>query len=197
MKRKFIVLGIIVTVLLGLIIYTNFINPCEISEKNVSIFVCDNDYAGTDEPYNTEKFEALVDRYEGKNTSEYLNDEQLVRTNRTLPSDKESDYYTLIITAEVKNNSIFSLMNFTGSINEQSSDSRILFSLGSVTTQYVKSLHTEDNLEIIWLEMYVGDMDQQELLEYIRQQEVTVYYSSKLFGVKNQTISLKNAVYRK
>ena len=78
-KRKIIVIAIIIIPVL-IFIYFNVIKPCEINENKIEIFISRDDENLAGEEYDDEIFNALIDRYEGKNSSVFLNDEQLVRT---------------------------------------------------------------------------------------------------------------------
>lgn len=46
----------------------------------------------------------------------------------------------------------------------------------------IKPLKTKKDTEIIWLTMYMGDMSDEEILDYIQRLDIEVYYSSKNVG---------------
>ncbi len=191
-KRKIIVIAIVIIPVL-IFIYFNVIKPCEISENKIEIYIARDDEKLAGEKYNDEIFKALIDRYEGKNTSVFLNDEQLVRKNKELPSEKTKDYGTVIISTEFKNNSIFSLNDIIGSVCNEEDDSYVLYSTGPFASERIKSLKTKQDTEIIWLTMYMGEMTDEEILEYVQKLDIKVYYNSKMSGSNDQVISLKNA----
>lgn len=163
----------------------------------VLIFISRDDENLAGEEYDDEIFNALIDRYEGKNSSVFLNDEQLVRKNRNLPSDKTKDYGTVIISVEFKNNSIFNLKDIIGSVTNEKDDSYVLYSTGAFVSENIKPLKTKKDTEIIWLTMYMGDMSDEEILDYIQRLDIEVYYSSKMLGSNDEIISLKHAKLRK
>ena len=70
----------------------------------------------------------------------FLNDEQLVRKNRNLPSDKTKDYGTVIISVEFKNNSIFNLKDIIGSVTNEKDDSYVLYSTGAFVSRKYKTI---------------------------------------------------------
>lgn len=195
-KRKIIVIAIIIIPVL-IFIYFNVIKPCEINENKIEIFISRDDENLAGEEYDDEIFNALIDRYEGKNSSVFFNDEQLVRKNRNLPSDKTKDYGTVIISVEFKNNSIFNLKDIIGSVTNEKDDSYVLYSTGAFVSENIKPLKTKKDTEIIWLTMYMGDMSDEEILDYIQRLDIEVYYSSKMLGSNDEIISLKHAKLRK
>ena len=110
-KKKLCIIIVIAIIIIPVLIfiYFNVIKPCEINENKIEIFISRDDEKLAGEEYDDEIFNALIDRYDGKNSSVFLNDEQLVRKNRNLQSDKTKDYGTVIISVEFKNNCIFKL----------------------------------------------------------------------------------------
>lgn len=189
--KKIIVIFVLALVL-GIFLLTNVFVPCKTG--NVELSITDN-FKESDEKYVDDMFNSLVDIYEGKEETSFVNDEQLIRTNRELPSDKAKDYETICVNLNVKNRSIFSLDNFSGTVEINDPDSRVLFTYGNEVTEKVSPL-SEDMVSVIWLEMYCGDLTREELLEYIRGLDIIIYYESSIAGVKQEKVSLQEAVYR-
>ena len=190
MKKKVIKL-IIILMLIGVVVYFNAYKPAKIYEKTASIHIIDYKIEDPDEEYDRELFDILISEYNGENYDGYINDEKLVRTNSELPSDK-----SIYVSLKIKNRSIFLLNNINAMIAKNDKDSRILYTSGCVMIQQVKPLKTNDKVDIMVVEMYTGDMTDEEILDYIRKQYVTVYYETKFNGVKSEKISLKDASIR-
>lgn len=70
-------------------------------------------------------------------------------------------------------------------------------STGAFVSENIKPLKTKKDTEIIWLTMYMGDMSDEEILDYIQRLDIEVYYSSKMLGSNDELISLKHAKLRK
>ena len=195
MKKKVIKL-IIILMLIGAVVYFNVYKPAKIYEKTANIYICENDNETSDEEYDRELFDDLISEYNGENYDGFINDEILVRTNTELPSNKDKDYKSIYVSLKIKNRSIFLLNNINAMITKKDKDSRILYTHTSEMTEYVKLLKTNNDVDIMVVEMYTGDMTDEEILDYIRKQDVTVYYETKFNGIKSEKISLKDASIR-
>lgn len=198
MKKKVIKLIIILILIIGIVVYFNAFKPAKIYEKTANINIIDYKIEGedSDEEYYREPFDNLISEYNGEDYDGFINDEKLVRTNSELPSDKDKDYKSIYVSLKIKNRSIFLLNNINAMIAKNDKDSRILYTSGCVMTQQVKPLKTNDKVDIMVVEMYTGDMTDEEILDYIRKQDITVYYETKFNGVKSEKISLKDASIR-
>lgn len=148
-----------------------------------------------DEEFCRDTFDALLDVYNGNDTIEFINDEQLVRTNPVLPSEKASDYKTIAVDIGVNNRSFFKLMKFSAIIDNADEDSRVLYTYGSEVTETAGALKGS-SVNVMWMEIYCGDLTEEELLEYIRGLDIIVYYDSTIAGVRQKKVSLDGAVYR-
>lgn len=189
MKKKIIIIALMLT--LGLVFaWFNIIKPCEIDNK-IKIFVSE-DYRLTDEKYNTSLYESLISQYNGTGTKVSTNYRKLVRTDGNLPSDKEKDYKSIAIHMEIKNRSIFKQEHFVASI-EMEEHSNILFTDDNLVYENVKAFKTDD-VTVMWLEMYCGDMTDEEIAEYIKGLTIKVSYGNSITGVKTESVKISDVI---
>lgn len=192
-KSKSIIILISIIVLF-LIVWLNAIKPTKINEDKIEVFI-DNNALINPEGYDRSLFDSLINRYNGEEYDQFINDQQLVRTNKELPSDKDEDYKSVAIEIEIKNRSIFDLNNFVATMDIDE-NSRILYTHGSIVNEKVGSLKT-GKPTVMWLEVYCGDITDEELIEYIQNQRITLYYDNPVSGVVTEKVSLKKAKNRK
>lgn len=189
MKKKAIFITLMLT--LGLIfIWFNIVKPCKISDK-AKIFIYE-DYGLSDEIYDTKTYDNLISVYNGKGATQVINDEKLVRTDGELPSDKTKDYKSIGIHIKVKNRSIFKQEHFVASI-EMEEHSNILFTDDNLVYENVKAFKTDD-VTVMWLEMYCGDMTDEEIAEYIKGLTIKVSYGNSITGVKTESVKISDVI---
>ncbi len=191
MKRKRMILVVVVILVFGFVFtWFNIIKPCEM-EDEVRIFIAE-DYDILEDLYDTSIYDSLISRYNGKGTTQIINDEKLVRTDGNLPSDKTKDYKSIAIEVKVKNRSIFDMENFVASIDmEEHSD--ILYTYGSIVCERVESFKT-GNVNVMWLEMYCGDMTDEEIVEYIKGLTIKVSYGNGITGVRTEAVKISDVI---
>lgn len=189
MKKKVIFITLILT--LGLVfIWFNIIKPCEI-ESDISIYIA-QDYGISGENYHTETYDNLISQYNGKKITQIINDEKLVRTDGSIPSDKKKDYKRICIELKVKNRSIFEQEHFVASI-KMSEHSEVLYTYDSMISENVKPFNT-GNVDVMWLEMYCEDMTDEEIAEYIEGLTIKVSYGNSVTGVKTENIKISDVI---
>ena len=194
MKKRKLIKIVIILVVIAIAVYFNVYKPAKIYEKTASIHIIDYKIEG--EEYDRELFDDLISEYNGEDYDGFINNNNLVRTNSELPSNKDKDYKSIYVSLKIKNRSIFLLNDINAIVMKKNKDSRILYTSGCFITQQVKPFKTNDKVDIMDIEMYTGDMTDEEILDYIRKQDVTVYYETKFNGVKSEKISLKDASIR-
>lgn len=189
MKKKIVIISFIFMIMF-VFVWFNFIKPCKIS-RNVKIFIYE-DYSLSSEEYNTEMYDNLINLYNGKKTTQLIFDEKLVRTDGQLPSDKTKDYKSIAIKIKVKNRSIIAQENFVASM-EMAENSNILYTCGEIVCQNVKAFKT-GNVTVMWLEMYCGDMTDEEIAEYIKGLTIKVSYGNSVTGVKTESVKISDVI---
>ena len=193
MKKWLFEFGIIIFIILVMVIVINFFVP--ISTGEIEINVIDN-FEGENEKFNRDEFDKLLDAHNGKEAEEFINEnDRIVRTNRKLPSDKSSDYKTIVVDINIKNRSLFDLYGFSGKVKVDDPDSRILYTYSSVKAETADRLK-ETSIDVLWMKVYVGDYTDEELLKYIRGLDVEIYFENDIIGNKSYNVSLERAEYR-
>ena len=118
---------------------------------------------------------------------------KLVRLNGKLPSKNAKDYRHISLSLKMTNRGIFKITDPEGYFLGDDPDSRILYSdTADEVIHYVRGLKKEKDVPVIRFEMYVGDMSDQEIIDYIKTKELNIVYENKLMGIKNIKISLKD-----
>lgn len=193
MKKWLFEVGVIIFIILVMVIVINFFVP--ISTGEIEINVIDN-FEGENEKFNRGEFDKLLDAHNGKEVEEFINEnDRIVRTNRKLPSDKSSDYKTIVVDINIKNRSLFDLYGFSGKVKVDDPDSRILYTYSSVKAETADRLK-ETPIDVLWMKVYVGDYTDEELLKYIRGLDVEIYFENDIIGNKSYNVSLERAEYR-
>ena len=193
MKKWLYEFGIIIFIILAMVIIINIFVP--ISTGKIEINVIDN-FEGENEKFNRDEFDKLLDEHNGKEVEEFIHEnDRIVRTNRELPSDKSSDYKTIVVDINIKNRSFFDLYDFSGRVKVDDPDSRILYTYSSVKAEIADRLK-ETSVGVLWMKVYVGDLTDEEFLKYIRGLEVEIYFKNDVMGKKTYNVSLESAKYK-
>ena len=193
MKKWLYEFGIIIFIILAMVIIINIFVP--IFTGKIEINVIDN-FEGENEKFNRDEFDKLLDEHNGKEVEEFIHeDDRIVRTNRELPSDKASDYKTIVVDINIKNRSFFDLYDFSGRVKVDDPDSRILYTYSSVKAEIADKLK-ETSVGVLWMKVYVGDLTDEEFLKYIRGLEVEIYFKNDVMGKKTYNVSLESAKYK-
>lgn len=194
MKKNIVkIIGMLVVVMiLVILLITNIFYPCNTGK--IELYVSES-YGDEEAEFYSEIFYALIDRYNGKEEDKFINEEQLVRTNPELPSNKEVVYKSVAIDIEVSNRSFFELTDFSATVEIDDPDSRVLYTYGNEVTEIAPALK-DSTVCVMWMKIYCGDLTDEELLEYIRGLDIVIYYDSSIAGVKEQRVSLSEAMYR-
>lgn len=186
MKKKKIIICVILVIIVGVFAWCNFINPAIVYEDGEIDFVAGHNDG---EEYNRSLFDDLIKEYRGEETDNYINDEELVRTNPELPSTKSEDYISVAIDFEIRNISMFQIDGFTAMVNGEDENSRILYTDSDIQEQYINAFEKKV-ITTVWLEVYRGDMNDDELTNYLKERKITVYYKNSISGTKSKTVQL-------
>lgn len=193
MKKWLFEFGIIIFIILAMVIIINFFVPISTGEIEINVI---NNFEGEKEKFNRDEFDKLLDAHNGKEVEEFIHEnDRIVRTNRELPSDKASDYKTIVVDINIKNRSFFDLYYFSGRVKVDDPDSRILYTYSSVKSETANRLK-ETSVDVLWMKVYVGDLTDEELLKYIRDLEVEIYFENDVMGKKTYNVSFESAKYK-
>ena len=188
-----IIVGVIVFILVGTSVIINFFAPCSTGDIQINVL---DDFEGENEMFDRSSFDRLLDAYNGIEVEEFIHEnDRIVRTNRELPSDKASDYKTIVVDINIKNRSFFDLYDFSGRVKVDDPDSRILYTYSSVKAETADRLK-ETSVDVLWMRVYVGDITDEELLNYIRGLEMEIYFKNDVIGKKIYNVSLEKAKYK-
>lgn len=125
--------------------------------------------------------------YNGGFAAEYST---LLRLNGKFPEGDENDFRIISIDLKINNRSIFSQNDIRGYITTGSEDSRMLSCTDSMTTDFVRSFKNGEACPV-FMHMYTGGLTDEEIVDYVLQQEIKLYYNNAL-GSKTEIISLKD-----
>ncbi len=176
---KKILLFIMVIILTGTTYYYQSYKPIVVDSIEISVI-----------PITDFSFESLEYGYMQVYSGEDEDGSTLLRLNGKFPGGEASDYKMIWIRLKINNRSIFFQNNFKGYITTGSDESRMLYCSENIVTDSVKNFG-KGIARPVHFDMYTAGMSDEEIIEYILQQEIKLYYSN-ILGSKEETISLKN-----
>lgn len=180
MKKIIICIVAIILVVIGFLIYTNV--KGNISPKSSLLRIC----------YMSEGIDGSVK--EEKNLYEESKEDstiQKIRKNNIFPSNDISDYVHVGLFIELKNNSLLDISDITGYLLLDDPDSIIIYKYGSIENEKLSGGELR-NTYIMGLLIYKGNMTDQEILEYIQDQDIEIYYRNKYMSHLSKIIHMSD-----
>lgn len=129
-----------------------------------------------------------------KETYESLQDDSLVqkiRKNDIFKSDSIDDYILVGVSLDIKNKSVFNASEISGYIVSDDADSPIIYKEGSIEVEKVKG-YGKDNVFLMSLVLYKGDMTDEQVIEYIKNLNIEIYYRNRILTHINKNIELSD-----
>lgn len=129
-----------------------------------------------------------------KETYESLQNDSLaqkIRKNDIFKSDSIDDYILVGVSLDIKNNSIFNASEISGYLVLDDADSPIIYKEGSIEVEKVKG-YEKDNVFLMSLILYKGDMTDDEIIEYIKNLDIEINYRNRVLTHINKNIKLSD-----
>lgn len=130
-----------------------------------------------------------------KETYESLQNDSLaqkIRKNDIFKSDSIDDYILVGVSVDIKNNSIFNASEISGYlVLDDDDDSPIIYKEGSIEVEKVKG-YEKDNVFLMSLILYKGDMTDDEIIEYIKNLDIEINYRNRVLTHINKNIKLSD-----
>lgn len=192
MKKIKMIIAIILIIVVGAFGWFNLYSPCKISKKNAKITISaeNND---DNEEYNDEKYNKLLNLYKNGKIDEDVSDMRLVRMNGGLPSKYAKDYRKISLSLKITNRSFLKINDFECFFLDNDPDDNILYSDRKYEVIHdIRGLKIVEDVPVIRFEMYVGDMSDEEIIDYIKTKEIYIIYKHKFVGIEDIKISLKD-----
>ena len=182
MKKRLLKYGIIFVILLVVVCFTyntQVKQPIEVEGVKISITYFNDDDAKEYDTY----YQSICNGDDGT---------QIVRLSKQLP-DKTvvpEDYATIWFYFKIRNKSVLEQINFAGYFTTRSEDSRILYNLENIVPEGLKGFQT-GYVTTNTADMYIHGLTEEEIVEYIKNQELELYYVNKLNN-KSEHVKLKD-----
>lgn len=187
MKKKIIFWGIFLLVCIVVMLsFGNHLYATQVKEpmviNKVIIDIEHMSYPNDDINYLEKNYQ---DVYEG-----IIEDDTLLRLSGDFPGGAIEDYGFIVIKFDVKNNSYLNQKDIKGYITTPSKNSRMLYCSDSIASEFVDK-RTSEMVTPIWMYMYIKDMTATEIVEYIKEQEVKIYFYN-YWGESEMNFKLKD-----